>query len=152
MSDPVDWNAKIVAEFRANQGRVGGNFEGAPIVLAHHRGRRSGREYVSPMMYLPHATEPDIVYVFATKGGAPTNPDWYYNLTAAGEGSLERGTETYRVTVRELTGAERDRTYAEQARRYPGFAEYARRTAGVRIIPVLELTRERGALEEGRQR
>jgi deazaflavin-dependent oxidoreductase (nitroreductase family) len=141
MSDPLDWNAKTIAEFRANEGRVGGNFEGAPMVLVHHRGRKSGREYVNPMMYLPHDTEPDIIYVFATKAGAPTNPDWYNNLAAAGNGSVERGTETYKVTVRELTGAERDRIYAEQARRYPGFAEYARQTAGVRIIPVLELTR-----------
>jgi len=141
MSSPPDWNAKTIAEFRANQGRVGGPFEGAPIVLAHHRGRKSGREHVTPMMYLPHDTDPDIIYVFATKAGAPTNPDWYHNLTAAGDGSVERGTETYQVSVRELTGAERDRIYAEQARRYPGFAEYARQTAGVRTIPVLELRR-----------
>jgi deazaflavin-dependent oxidoreductase (nitroreductase family) len=140
MSDPLDRNAKTVAEFRANEGRVGGIFEGAPMVVVHHRGRKSGHEYVTPMMYLPHETEPDIIYVFATKGGAPTNPDWYHNLTA-GDGSVERGTEIYKVTVRELTGAERDRIYAEQARRYPGFAEYARQTAGVRTIPVLELTR-----------
>jgi deazaflavin-dependent oxidoreductase (nitroreductase family) len=93
------------------------------------------------MMYLPHDTDPDIIYVFATRAGAPANPDWYRNLTAAGSGSVERGTETYTVSVRELTGAERDRIYAEQARRYPGFAEYARQTAGIRIIPVLELTR-----------
>jgi deazaflavin-dependent oxidoreductase (nitroreductase family) len=93
------------------------------------------------MMYLVHEVDPDVIYVFASRGGAPTDPDWYYNLTAAGEGSVERGTETYRVTVRDLTGAERDLVYAEQARRYPGFAEYARQTAGVRIIPVLELAR-----------
>ena len=92
-------------------------------------------------MYLPHDTEPDIIYVFATKGGAPTNPDWYYNLIAAGDGSVERGTGTYKVNVRNLTGAERDRIYAEQARRYPGFADYARRTARVGTIPVLELRR-----------
>ena len=94
-----------------------------------------------PEMYLPHATEPDIIYVFATGAGAPTNPDWYGNLITAGDGSVERGTGTYKVTVRELTGAERDGIYAEQARRYPGFAEYARQTAGVRTIPVLELRR-----------
>jgi deazaflavin-dependent oxidoreductase (nitroreductase family) len=93
------------------------------------------------MMHLPHSTDQDIIYVFATKAGAPANPDWYYNLTAAGDGSVERGTETYEVTVRELTGAERDPVYAEQARRYPGFAEYERQTAGVRTIPVLELRR-----------
>jgi deazaflavin-dependent oxidoreductase (nitroreductase family) len=141
MSDALDWNAKTIAEFRANEGRVGGSFEGAPMVLLHHRGRNSGREYVTPTMYLPHDTEPDIVYVFATKAGAPTNPDWYYNLTAVDHAAVERGTETYTVTVRELTGAERERRYAEQARRYPGFAEYERQTAGVRTIPVLELSR-----------
>jgi deazaflavin-dependent oxidoreductase (nitroreductase family) len=141
MSDRLDWNAQTIAEFRANEGRVGGNFEGAPMVLLHHRGRKSGRQYVNPMMYLQHESEPDVIYVFATKSGAPTNPDWYRNLTAAGDAVVERGTETYPVTVRELTGDERDRVYAEQARRYPGFAEYERRTAGVRIIPVLELRR-----------
>ncbi len=136
-----DWNAKTIAEFRANDGKVGGIFEGAPMVLVHSRGRKSGREYVNPTQYLPNATEPDSIYVFATKGGAPDNPDWYRNLTTAGGGSVERGTETYRVTVHEVTGAERDRIYAEQARRYPGFAEYERQTAGVRTIPVLELRR-----------
>ena len=138
MSEPLDWNAKTIAEFRANQGRVGGVFEGAPLVLVHHRGRKSGREHVTPAMYLPHDTEPDIIYVFATKGGAPSHPDWYYNLTAA-DGTVELGNGTYRVTVRQLDGAERDRIYAEQARRYPGFAEYERQTAGIRTIPVLEL-------------
>jgi deazaflavin-dependent oxidoreductase (nitroreductase family) len=141
MSETLDWNAQTIAEFRANEGQVGGVFEGAPIILVHHRGRSSGREYVNPVMYLPHETEPGIVYVFATRGGAPTNPDWYYNLAASGAGTVERGTETYAVTVRELTGGERDRVYAEQARRYPGFGEYARQTAGVRTIPVLELSR-----------
>src|SRR5260221_3117537 len=107
MSEPLDWNAKTIGEFRANEGRVGGPFEGAPMVLVHHRGRKSGREYVTPMMYLLHDTEPDIIYVFAATAGAPTHPDWYHSLTAAGDGSVERGTETYKVTVRELTGAER---------------------------------------------
>jgi deazaflavin-dependent oxidoreductase (nitroreductase family) len=141
MNEVLDWNAKTIAEFRANEGRVGGNFEGAPMVLVHHRGRKSGREHVNPLMYLPHDTEPDAIYIFATKGGAPSDPDWYLNLTATGDGSVEVGTETYNVTVRELTGAERDRVYTEQARRFPGFAEYARQTAGVRTIPVLELRR-----------
>ncbi|HEV7526509.1 MAG TPA: nitroreductase family deazaflavin-dependent oxidoreductase [Acidimicrobiia bacterium] len=141
MSDPLDWNAQTIAEFRANEGKVGGNFEGAPLVLVHHRGRNTRREYVNPMMYLPHDTDSDVIYVFASKGGAPSNPDWYYNLIAEREGSVELGTESYKVIVRELTGAERDRIYAEQAQRYPGFAEYARQTAGVRVIPVLELTR-----------
>ena len=110
------------------------------MVLVHHRGRKSGQERVTPVMYLPHDTEPDTIYVFATKGGAPGNPDWYYNLTAAGKGSVELGSGTFAVSVRELHGEEHDRIYAEQARRYPGFAEYAEKTAGVRTIPVLELT------------
>src|SRR2546429_9205592 len=139
MSEPLDWNAKTVAEFRANEGRVGGTFEGAPLVLLHHRGRKSGRDYVTPMMYLPHDTEPDIIYVFATKGGAPTHPDWYHNLTAAGDGSVERGTETYKGTVREFTGAELDGISAEQARRYPGFAKNARQSAAVITTPVPKL-------------
>ena len=141
MSDANDWNEKIIAEFRANEGRVGGQFEGAPVALVHHRGRKSGREYVTPTMYLPHDSDDATIYVFATKGGAPSNPDWYYNLVAAGESSVERGTDTYRVTVRELSGDERDRIYAEQARRFPGFADYERQTAGIRTIPVLELKR-----------
>jgi deazaflavin-dependent oxidoreductase (nitroreductase family) len=135
-----NWNDTVIDEFRANEGHVGGNFEGAPIVLAHHRGRTSGRDYVNPMMYLPD-DDPDTIYVFASKGGAPTNPDWYYNLVAAGEGTVERGTDTYPVTVHELTGQERERIYDEQVRRYPGFADYARQTAGVRTIPVLALRR-----------
>ena len=139
-----NWNDKVIAEFRANAGRVGGNFEGAPVLLLHHRGRKSGREYVNPMMYLPDHADDDAIYVFASKAGAPTNPDWYYNLTTAGEGIVERGTEAYPVTVRELQGDERDRIYAEQARRYPGFADYERRTAGLRTIPVLELKRSSG--------
>lgn len=141
MAAANDWNEKIIAEFRANQGRVGGRFEGAPLVLVHHRGRKTGREYVNPTMYLPDASGEDTIYVFATKAGAPSNPDWYHNLIAAGEGAIERGTDTYRVTVHELTGDARDRVYSEQARRYPGFATYAQRTAGIRTIPVLELRR-----------
>jgi deazaflavin-dependent oxidoreductase (nitroreductase family) len=136
-----DWNTQIIDEFRANEGRVGGPFEGAPMVLVHHRGRKSGQEMVSPMMYLPHESDDDVIYVIASKGGAPENPGWYYNLTAAGRGEVERGTETYPVAVRELTGDERDRRFSEQASRYPGFAGYAEKTAGIRTIPVLELTR-----------
>ena len=141
MTETNGWNDKIIAEFRANGGRVGGNFEGAPVVLVHHRGRKSGREYVNPLMYLPDEADDDTIHVFATRGGAPSNPDWNYNLIAAGQGTVERGTETCSVTVRELHGDERNRIYDEQARRYPGFADYERRAAGIRTIPVLELRR-----------
>lgn len=137
-----NWNTQIIEEFRANEGRVGGPFEGAPMLLVHHRGRRTGRESVAPTMYLPDEQNPgDLIYVFASKAGAPTNPDWYYNLTAAGQATVERGTETYPVTVTEVSGAERDRIYAEQARRYPGFAEYEEKARGIRTIPVLALRR-----------
>lgn len=142
MADVNDWNAKVIAEFRANEGRVGGNFEGAPVVLMHHVGRKSGTEYVNPVMYLAADDDPATIYVFASKAGAPTNPDWYVNMTEAGTATVEVGTETYAVTVTELTGEERDRVYAEQAKRYPGFAEYEVQTAGIRTIPVLALTRQ----------
>jgi deazaflavin-dependent oxidoreductase (nitroreductase family) len=136
-----EWNAKIVAEFHANEGRVGGPFEGAPMVLLHHIGRKSGEEYIAPTMYLAADDDPATVYVFASKAGAPTNPDWYYNLTTAGTGSIEIGTDRYDVTVAEVSGADRNRIFDEQARRYPGFAEYAEKTAGIRTIPVLALKR-----------
>lgn len=141
MSEYQDWNSKIVEEFRANEGRVGGQFEGAPMVVLHHRGRKSGQEHLAPLMYLADESDPDVVYIFASKAGAPTNPDWYHNLKAAGRAEIERGTERYQVAIEELTGAERDRVYVEQARRYPGFAEYATKTEGVRVIPVLALRR-----------
>jgi deazaflavin-dependent oxidoreductase (nitroreductase family) len=136
-----DWNAKTITEFRANEGRVGGAFEGAPITLLHHRGRTSGREYVTPMMYLADDGDPRTIYVFASKAGAPTNPDWYLNLKAAGLAQVEVGTETYPVSVSELEGEERDRVFEKQASRYTGFAGYAEKTAGIRTIPVLALRR-----------
>jgi len=135
-----DWNTQVIEEFRANAGQLGGNFAGAPMVLVHHRGRRSGREFVTPMMYLAD-TQPDTIYVFASKAGAPTDPDWYRNLVAAGRAEVEVGAETYPVTVQEVRGEERDRIYSEQARRYPGFADYEVKTAGIRTIPVLALRR-----------
>ena len=141
MADVNDWNAKVIAEFRANAGKVGGQFEGAPVVLMHHVGRKSGKESVNPVMYLPDDNDPATIYVFASKGGAPTHPDCYWNMTEAGTAVVEVGTETYPVTVRDVTGEERDTIYAEQASRYPGFGEYAVQTAGIRTIPVLALAR-----------
>jgi deazaflavin-dependent oxidoreductase (nitroreductase family) len=141
MTGPGDWNAKVIDEFRANGGRVGGPFEGAPVTLVHHHGRKSGRDYVTPMMYMADLEDPDTIYVFASKGGAPTHPDWFYNLSSAGAAEVEVGTEKYAVSVTELSGERRDLIYAEQARRYPGFAEYEQKTAGIRTIPVLALRR-----------
>jgi len=108
----ADWNQKVIDEFRANAGRVGGTFEGRTLLLLHHRGARTGTERVNPVAY--QRLSDDSVAVFASKGGAPTNPDWYYNLTVAGKGSVELGTGTFPVSVRELHGEEHDRIYAEQ--------------------------------------
>jgi deazaflavin-dependent oxidoreductase (nitroreductase family) len=136
-----DFNQQIIEDFRAHEGRVGGPFEGAPMVLVHHIGRRSGTERVTPLVYLPDEEHPGSIYIFASKAGAPDHPDWYHNLVTAGTTTVEVGTETYQVRVEELTGAERDRIYAAQVERMPGFGEYAEKTAGVRVIPVLRLTR-----------
>jgi len=144
VAETNDWNAKTIAEFRANEGRVGGVFEGAPITLVHHRGAKSGRDYVSPLMYLADDVDIATIYVFASKAGASTHPDWYYNLKSAGLAWVEVGTDTYQVTVSELADEERDRAYEKQARRYPGFAQYAKKTTGIRTIPVLALRRAEG--------
>jgi deazaflavin-dependent oxidoreductase (nitroreductase family) len=136
-----DRNAKIVEEFRANDGRVAGPFENQPLALLHYVGRKSGEEYLAPAAYLAADDDPSTIYVFASAGGRPEHPQWYRNMTAAGEATVEVGSETYPVVVTELTGAERDRVFAEQARRNPGFAEYERNLTGVRTIPVLALRR-----------
>ena len=134
MTDANDWNRQIIEEFRANEGKVGGQFAGAPLVLLTTTGARSGQPRTSPMMYLDDGGRR---YVFASKAGAPTNPDWYHNLKANPEVTVEVGTDELRATAREVTGAERDRIYAHQAGLYPGFAEYQEKTA--RTIPVVEL-------------
>jgi deazaflavin-dependent oxidoreductase (nitroreductase family) len=134
MAEFDDWNAKIIDEFRANEGKVGGQFEGAPLLLLHSTGAKSGKTRVSPMMY---AKEGDRIFVFASKAGAPTNPDWYHNLVANPDAFIEVGTDTVEVAASVLEGEERDRVYAEQARNYPGFAEYQEKTD--RIIPVVAL-------------
>ena len=141
MPDPNDWNQGIITEFRANEGRVGGPFAGAPMILVHHVGRTTGKEYTTPLVYLPGEGDDDSIYIFASKGGAPTNPDWYGNLIAAGESTVEVGTSTFVVTITELEGDQRDHVYAEQVKRMPGFGEYAQKTEGIRTIPVLRLAR-----------
>ncbi|MFZ2527541.1 MAG: nitroreductase family deazaflavin-dependent oxidoreductase [Rhodococcus sp. (in: high G+C Gram-positive bacteria)] len=141
MAEHDDWNTRIINEFRSNDGRVGGNFEGAPLLLVHHRGRKSGKESITPMMYLPDENDPATVYVFASSAGAPRNPAWYYNLVGAGRARVERGADTFDATVTEVVDAQRDRIYAEQASRYPGFADYETKTSGIRVIPVLALRR-----------
>ena len=131
-----DWNAEVIAEFRENGGRVGGQFTGAPLLLLHTKGARSGAERINPMMYRADGGR---LYVFASFAGRPENPAWFHNLVANQQVNVEVGTETYAATATVLTGAERDQVFADQARQYPGFAEYQEKTT--RIIPVVELTR-----------
>lgn len=133
-----DWNQKIIEEFRANEGRVGGPFEGAPMILVHHVGARSGTERVSPLVYFPQ--DDGTMLIVASKAGAPTNPDWYHNLRANPEVDVEVGTETFPVHVTELGPDERAREWPRIVARNPGFGEYEAKAAG-RTIPVLRLQR-----------
>ncbi len=137
MSEMNDWNAKIIEEFRANQGKVGGQFEGSPVLLLHTTGAKSGLERVNPMMYLEESGR---VYVFASKAGADSDPDWFRNLVANPGVQVELGPETFDATAVVVSGAERDRIYRVQSERYPGFAEYQAKTT--RVIPVVELRRD----------
>ncbi len=134
MTEANDWNRQIIEEFRANQGQVGGQFAGAPLLLLTTTGARSGQPRTSPMMYLDLDGRR---YVFASKAGAPTNPDWFHNLKANPAVTVEVGTDELSATAQEVTGPERDRLYAHQADLYPGFAEYEEKTD--RTIPVVEL-------------
>ena len=133
---PSDWNAKIIDEFRANKGKVGGMFEGTPILLLHHAGAKSGTVRVNPLAY---QADGDHWIVFASKGGAPTNPDWYHNLKANPGASVEIGTDTFDVRARVAEGEERERLWSRQKELMPGFADYEQRTT--RKIPVVILER-----------
>lgn len=129
-----DWNEKIIAEFRAQGGQVGGQFAGAPLLLLHTVGARSGRPRVNPMMY----QKLDGGYaVFASKAGAPTNPDWYHNLLAHPRVRAEIGTDTVELVARVTVGDERERIWSTQKAAYPGFADYEQQTT--RQIPVVVL-------------
>ncbi len=131
-----DFNTKIIEEFRANNGIVGGPFEGAPMVLLTTTGAKSGQPRTSPLVYLPDG---DRVVIFASKAGAPTHPDWYRNLKANPTVRVEVGAATYGATAVEVTGAERDMLYAKQVERMPGFKAYQDGTT--RVIPVIALER-----------
>ena len=135
-SGPNAWNQKIIEEFRANAGKVGGYFEGAPMILIHHIGARSAAERVNPLTYLPDGDE---MVIAATKGGSPTNPDWYYNLKAHPRIAVEVGTATFPVEAREVTGDERNELWRRLVEMRPGFAEYETKTS--RIFPMFRLTR-----------
>jgi len=137
MTERDDWNKQIIDEFRANAGKVGGQFAGAPLLLLHTTGAKSGKARVNPMMYL--ADGEDHV-VFASKAGAPTNPDWYHNLVANPRASIEVGEQTLNVVARVAEGETRERLWSRQKELYPGFADYEAKTT--RQIPVVILETE----------
>jgi deazaflavin-dependent oxidoreductase (nitroreductase family) len=130
----ADFNSKIIEEFRANEGKVGGPFEGAPLLLLHTVGAKSGRPRVNPMMY---QQVPGGYAVFASKGGAPANPDWYHNVVAHPRVTAEIGTGTVELLARVAERDERERIWTAQKTAYPGFAGYERKTT--RQIPVIIL-------------
>ncbi|HWD96658.1 MAG TPA: nitroreductase family deazaflavin-dependent oxidoreductase [Acidimicrobiales bacterium] len=136
MSDMNSWNAKIIDEFRASGGHVAGDFAGAPLLLLHTHGAKTNAERVNPMMYLEDGGR---FFVFASKAGADSNPDWYHNLVANPEVTVELDGDTFAANATVLHDEERTRYYAIQAERMPQFAEYEAKTS--RIIPVVELHR-----------
>ncbi|HXK13066.1 MAG TPA: nitroreductase family deazaflavin-dependent oxidoreductase [Gaiellaceae bacterium] len=136
MSEANDFNQGVIEEFRANDGVVGGPFAGFPLVLVHHTGAKSGVERVNPLVY--QRLDDDSVAIFASKGGAPTNPDWFHNLVANPKTRIEIGTEQYDVTARVAAAEERERIWEAQKKAFPNFAEYET-TAGDREIPVVVL-------------
>ena len=133
---PIFFNQQVIEEFRANDGAVGGRFEGMPMVLVTHTGAKSGIRRTAPLVC---SRDGDRVVIIASKGGAPTNPDWYHNLKAHPEVTVEVGTETFQARADEVHGAERDRLYDAQAEQLATFKDYAAKTS--RTIPVFVLTR-----------
>lgn len=131
-----DFNTQVIEEFRTNAGKVGGPFEGAAMVLLTTTGAKSGLPRTTPLVYLPHG---DQVIIFASKAGAPTNPDWYHNLVAHPTVTVEIGTETYEATAVEVTGEERNRLFAAMVAVMPGFKGYEESTT--RVIPAIDLQR-----------
>ena len=134
----ADWNSSTIEEFRANGGKVGGYWKDRPLLLLTTSGAKSGKPHTNPTMYL---RDGDRLLIFASKGGAPTHPDWYHNLRVNPHVTVEVGGETYEATASVLTGEERDRLYARQAELYPQFADYQSKTT--RKIPVIALERRK---------
>jgi deazaflavin-dependent oxidoreductase (nitroreductase family) len=132
-----DFNQPIIEEFRANAGRVGGMFEGMPMILIHHIGAKSGVERVTPLAHFPE--DDDSTVIVASNAGAPTHPAWYHNLKANPKIDVEVGTERYTVLAEELPRAERDEFWKRVVAEKPGFADYERKTD--RLIPLVRLTR-----------
>lgn len=134
MSEREDRNRKIIEEFRGNAGVVGGPFDGIPILLLHHKGAKTGAERVNPLAY---RRDGDNYVIFASKGGAPTNPDWYHNIRANPDVEIEVGTAAAQARARVAESDERDRLWELQKKEFPGFAHYEAKTD--RQIPVVVL-------------
>ncbi len=135
-----DFNRKVAEDFRANDGKVGPPFEGAPMILLWTTGAKSGKTYLAPLVY---QADGDRVLIFASKAGAPTNPDWYHNLVANPTVTVEvakaDGVDTYEATATEVKGDERDALYRRQVELMPGFGDYEAKTS--RTIPVISITK-----------
>ena len=136
MSERDERNRKVIDEFRASQGKVGGPFEGRPMILITHTGAKSGQRRTSPLVYLRDGGR---IYIFGSKGGAPTHPDWYHNIVKNPRVTVEIGTDKYEADAKVVTGPERDRLYAKLVEEMPFFGDYQKKTT--RVIPVVELVR-----------
>jgi deazaflavin-dependent oxidoreductase (nitroreductase family) len=136
MSGPNEWNKQIIEEFRANGGNVGGHFENVTLLLLHTTGAKSGLPRINPVVTLPDG---DHFVIMASKGGRPTSPDWYYNLVANPQVSVEVGSEKFEAQATVRQGSEREQLFTKMSTRYPMFVEYQRNTT--RVIPVITLSR-----------
>ena len=136
MSSPNDWNQQIIDEFHANGGKVGGPFANGTLLLLHTIGAKSNQPRINPLAYIK---DDDNFVIIASKGGAPTNPDWFYNILAHPDVTVEVGTEQFPARAIVAEGEERDRLFNKMATKNPGFAEYQKNTT--RRIPVIVLKR-----------
>jgi deazaflavin-dependent oxidoreductase (nitroreductase family) len=136
MSQMDEFNKKVIEEFRANSGVVGGQFKGAPMVLLTHTGAKSGKSYTTPLVY---SRDGERFVIIASKAGAPTNPDWYHNLRAHPVVTLEIRNERFQAKATVTNGAERERLFNQQAEKMPFFNDYRKKTK--REIPVIALER-----------
>ena len=139
MAELSSWNRQRIEEFRTNKGKIGGPFKDAPMLLLTTTGAKSGKRHTIPLVYLP---DNDRLIIFASNAGSPTEPDWYHNIVAHPQVTIEFGTETFDATATILTGEERDRLYNRQAKVNPVFADFQAKTD--RVIPVIALQREVG--------
>lgn len=138
MSTFEEYTRALVNEYRENGGKVSGTFADVPLLLLITIGAKSGKPRISPLIYTTHG---DHLAIIASKGGAPTHPDWYHNLIATPVATVELGTKTFQVRAKVANPADRDRLYAKMVEQWPDFAEYEKRTT--RKIPVIVLERVR---------